>query len=110
MANTNHQRYDLYVKEATPEVLAQFKEALDQTQLASYIDQDENYPTFFSSEAHEMPGGALEPERIEEELHTLAVRFPDLKLHFIAEDPAGRSVSKSRHGRQALRLLPARPI
>ena len=86
MTRIHDYRYDLYLQPSDPELLTAFNEALNTKRLAAYIEQDTSEPHIFSSECHPAAGGGLYEDVIEEELHDLAMCFPNLELHFIAED------------------------
>ncbi len=83
MTMTHDYNYDLIVENSTPESLSAFKEALQEKRISQYISQTSHTPYHFASTYND---GGLFEATIEEELHDLALRFPSLKLSFVAED------------------------
>lgn len=91
MTMVHDDNYVLKIEGGDTEVLAQFNEAFCGTRLSAYITQDVTHPERYSSLLNNLQGGGLNEETIEEELHGLALQFPNLYLHFIAEDLEDRS-------------------
>ena len=86
MNTVSTNRYNLYVEDADEKTLSAFATALAKSGLDKCIIQSPDEPTLFTSEVMDVEWrNDLEEETIEAELYKLAVAFPDLKLHFIAE-------------------------
>ena len=78
-------RYDLRLEGADEQTLSQFLQAFDRSDFRYLTAQDPDEPLLFSSEMLEDSGKMFE-HNIEEELHTIALLFPQPKLHLVAEN------------------------
>ena len=78
-------RYDLRLKGADEQTLSQFLKAFEDSDFHYLMAQDPDDPFLISSEMTEGSGGMFE-DTVEETLHTLALQFPQLKLHLVAEN------------------------
>lgn len=86
MSLTHDFRYDLHVEGANEETLSRFKEAFAATIFDDYMAQDAEDRNLFTTEAAFGHGSGDFEEEIENELHALALQFPQLELTFTAED------------------------
>ncbi len=85
MSIVNDFRYDLRLEGADEQTISEFSAALKNKRLGTHISQDPEDPTLFTSEVLGGYSGLFE-DTIEEDLHSLAVQFPSIKLCFNAED------------------------
>ncbi len=79
-------RYDLKLSNASEQDIALFAKALSESRLAAYIEQDPEEPSVFTSDVMEYSCGGLPSGTIEELLHELTNRFPEVEFHLTAED------------------------
>lgn len=83
-------RYTLRLSGADSETLTRFHQAFEKTNLIDYMDQSTEDPSLFTTDVVQGNGG-LEESYIEQDLHELACRFPEVKLHFSVQNLADRS-------------------
>ena len=79
-------QYDLKIEGADEATLKEVAKALNDQRLMFYIKQDPDDPAVFSNQYSDYGFEHMYDKNIEDELHKLAVQFPDLKFHFIAEN------------------------